>query len=131
VRQLRNVLEQAMIASPSETISAGLLHRIISLSFASHDGPAMADDAMPAAERRVAPESIAEGELCPAVEKLDSHWVSLEQMEREHILRTLEHTFYNRSAAARLLGVTRQSLLRKMKRYNLEFAGKQPIDGVR
>jgi len=43
-------------------------------------------------------------------------------MEREHILRTLEHTFYNRSAAARLLKVTRQSLLRKMKRYGLDIA---------
>jgi DNA-binding NtrC family response regulator len=48
-----------------------------------------------------------------------TQWISLEQMEREHIVRTLEHTFNNRSAAARLLGVTRQALLRKMKRHGL------------
>ena len=33
--------------------------------------------------------------------------------------RTLAHTFNNRSAAARLLGVTRQALLRKMKRHGI------------
>jgi transcriptional regulator with GAF, ATPase, and Fis domain len=32
---------------------------------------------------------------------------------------------YNHSAAARHLGVTRQSLLRKMKRYGLDIANKR------
>ena len=40
VRQLRNVLEQAVIDSPSTVIPTDLLRRIISLSFASRDGPA-------------------------------------------------------------------------------------------
>jgi DNA-binding NtrC family response regulator len=46
-------------------------------------------------------------------------WQTLEDLERQHIARTLAHTFYNRSAAARLLGVTRQALLRKIKRYGI------------
>jgi DNA-binding NtrC family response regulator len=46
--------------------------------------------------------------------------MTLAQLEKEHILQTLEHTYFNRSAAARLLGVTRQSLLRKIKRHGLD-----------
>jgi DNA-binding NtrC family response regulator len=46
-------------------------------------------------------------------------WLSLDELERDHIARTLAHTFNNRSAAARLLGITRQALLRKMKRHGL------------
>jgi DNA-binding NtrC family response regulator len=121
VRQLRNVLEQAVIDSPSTMIPAGLLRRIVSLSFTSYDGPAESDSALLIDQEAVS-EIAAPPDDCCAAKKLVSNWISLEQMEREHILRTLEHTFYNRSAAARLLKVTRQSLLRKMKRYGLDTA---------
>ena len=46
-------------------------------------------------------------------------WPSLADIERQHVLRTLEHTFYNKSATARLLGVSRQALLRKMDRLGI------------
>jgi DNA-binding NtrC family response regulator len=48
------------------------------------------------------------------------NWPSLAAVEREHVVRTLELTFYNRAAAARLLGITRQSLLRKMDRLGVQ-----------
>jgi Nif-specific regulatory protein len=118
VRQLRNVLEQAVIDSPAAVIPAGLLRRIVSLSFASYDGPAESDSTL-LVEHESVSEIAARPVDCHVAKCFDSNWISLEQMEREHILRTLEHTFYNRSAAARLLKVTRQSLLRKMKRYGL------------
>jgi DNA-binding NtrC family response regulator len=115
VRQLRNVLEQAAIDSESSVISAKALSTILYLSSAGH-----ADDAEGAADEGlrldVAPESLFPMMAAPR----GVGWMSLESVERDHILRTLEHTFYNRSAAARLLDVTRQSLLRKMKRYGLD-----------
>ncbi|HDP97957.1 MAG TPA: sigma-54-dependent Fis family transcriptional regulator [bacterium] len=45
---------------------------------------------------------------------------SLEQLEREHILSTLEQTNWNRSKSARLLGIDRKTLYDKLKRYRIE-----------
>ena len=48
-------------------------------------------------------------------------WTSLADLEQDHIRYTLEHTFYNQSAAARLLRISRQALIRKIKRYDIEI----------
>lgn len=42
--------------------------------------------------------------------------VSLDDMEKEHIRRTLDHCHGNLTHAAELLGITRQTLYNKMKR---------------
>jgi len=44
---------------------------------------------------------------------------SLEEVEREHILSTLERLNWNRSKAARVLGIDRKTLLSKMKKYDI------------
>jgi len=41
---------------------------------------------------------------------------------RSHLLLTLEHTFYNQRAAARLLGMDRNTLHRKLKAQGLVSA---------
>jgi DNA-binding NtrC family response regulator len=46
--------------------------------------------------------------------------VSLAEMERQHIARTLVYTGGNRRDAARLLGIARSTLLAKIRRYGLE-----------
>lgn len=46
--------------------------------------------------------------------------LSLEKMEREHILKILNHTRWNKLEAARLLGISRPTLDRKIKRYNFK-----------
>lgn len=46
--------------------------------------------------------------------------VTLAEMERRHIARTLAWTGGNRREAARLLGVARSTLLAKIRRYHLE-----------
>ena len=117
VRQLRNVLEQAAIDSQSPVISDVLVRSIISLSYASHIPDADAAESTPSAAPFASRGAVPCSKGVPVVE---SEWPTLESLERDHIVRTLEHTFYNRSAAARLLGVTRQSLLRKMKHYGLD-----------
>jgi DNA-binding NtrC family response regulator len=125
VRQLRNVLEQAVIDSPTSMISAELLQRIISMSFVAAS-EFVGGDGIGGEEPR--PSLGAQGDAsCKCESRLDSPtdlWQTLDDLERAHIARTLEHTFYNRSAAARLLGVTRQALLRKMKRYGIELRAK-------
>ncbi len=126
VRQLRNVLEQATIDSHNRILSADLLRRIISLSFASDrqaNVEVTADCGLPAD----LPSDQSSPQFAAATRGLivsrAPQWETLEQLERGHISRTLVHTFNNRSAAARLLGITRQSLLRKMKRYQLDNCG--------
>jgi DNA-binding NtrC family response regulator len=45
---------------------------------------------------------------------------SLQEIEDQHILRVLEYTEDNKSQAARLLGISRQSLLDRLKRLDRE-----------
>jgi two-component system response regulator HydG len=44
---------------------------------------------------------------------------SLADIEREHILTTLDHTDWNKSRAAQILGIERSTLDRKLKRYHV------------
>jgi Nif-specific regulatory protein len=54
------------------------------------------------------------GEVIPApLETLD-------EMEEDHITRILRHTNWNKSEAARMLGVTRQTLDNKIKKYKIK-----------
>ncbi len=46
--------------------------------------------------------------------------VSLDEMEKEHIRRTIDHCHGNLTQAAELLGITRQTLYNKMKRLSSE-----------
>jgi Nif-specific regulatory protein len=45
---------------------------------------------------------------------------TLEHMEEDHILRVLRHTRWNKSDAARILGITRQTLDNKIKKYGIK-----------
>jgi len=46
--------------------------------------------------------------------------LSLDDVERNHIIRTLEYTEWNKSLAAKQLGIERTTLDRKIKRYKIE-----------
>jgi Nif-specific regulatory protein len=46
--------------------------------------------------------------------------VPLEEVEKRHILATLEHTDWNKSQAAAILGIERSTLDRKIKGYGLK-----------
>ena len=46
--------------------------------------------------------------------------ISLDEMEKEHIRRTIDHCHGNLTRAAELLGITRQTLYNKMKRLSGE-----------
>ena len=46
--------------------------------------------------------------------------IPLEEIEKQHILRTLEHTDWNKSQAAAILNIERSTLDRKIKNYDLK-----------
>jgi len=45
--------------------------------------------------------------------------ISMADVEQEHILKTLEHTGWNKSKSAQILGIERSTLDRKLKRYHV------------
>jgi DNA-binding NtrC family response regulator len=45
--------------------------------------------------------------------------LSLDVMEKEHITRVLEYTNWNKTKAAKILGINRKTLLEKRKKYNI------------
>ncbi len=65
--------------------------------------------------------------ICPSTPGLP---VSLDAAERAHIARTLAHTAGNRRQAALLLGISRSTLLHKIRKYRLGDArGQTRTDG--
>ena len=50
---------------------------------------------------------------------------SLEELERQHILKVLEETRFNKSKASALLGIDRATLYRKALRYGIELRSRE------
>jgi two-component system response regulator AtoC len=89
VRELRNTVERVMSLYNSETIQKNFLPQEI---------------------RQQA--LFSENEL---LTNLTSHWPTLEELEKSYIKKVLEHTSYNKSQAARILGLHPATLFRKLK----------------
>jgi DNA-binding NtrC family response regulator len=77
--------------------------------------------------------SITAGELPPSVRALQQReglrlpiGITLEELEREAILRTLAHCNGNRAAAAKMLGLAERTLYRKLRLYSTGRAAPAP-----
>lgn len=68
------------------------------------------------------PTAIAGTEVLPPIVSFDRP-MSLEQMEQEMIRRALQETEQNRTRAAKLLGISRRTLQRKLKELGMERPG--------
>jgi Nif-specific regulatory protein len=93
VRELRNVVERAVALSSGPLLDAP----DIWLSSLEAGGPVPAAPAVPTYQA-----------------------VSLEEIEKDHIRRTLEHTEWNKSQAAAILKIERSTLDRKIKLFDLK-----------
>ena len=62
------------------------------------------------------------GTAIPDAEGAPAKGVSLEELEKEHILRVLRETNYNKSKASAVLGIDRATLYRKAQRYGIELS---------
>ena len=122
IRELENAIERAILFTPGELVDAAVLPR----------APAKvrrADRALSPSltERQVAGKPDVHLEFAESAAGCDSdtegRWPTAAEVECQHILRTLEHTGYNQSAAARLLGIDRHQLRRRMFEYGLMMPG--------
>jgi two-component system response regulator AtoC len=99
VRELRNCLERASALAAGDLIEAD---QLLPASARASEG-ANADDASASGEG-------------PSSSPTDAP-VTLEQLERRHILRVLEEANGNRERAAAILGISARTLYRKLREY--------------
>ena len=120
VRELQNMIERAVVFTEDDIIGPQAFSQIqegtqdilfestssetMPQQQGSHSGPGYTDNA--AATTHKTPDA--------------RPWLTLAEMEENHIRKTLRTTLNNRSAAARLLNVDRKLLTRKIKKYGIE-----------
>ena len=97
VRELENAIERA--------VSLG-------------HGPFLTTDDLPAQLRR--PEHLSK-ETTGAIGHSDEGCLSLEEVEKRHIVRVLKETKGNKVRAAKILGIDRRTLYRMAERFGLDL----------
>ena len=97
VRELKNIIERAVVLGTEPLV----MEQDLLLSKLNTTGESQV----------IAPEKQERDLFIP---------LSLDDVERNHIIRTLEHAGWNKSLAAKQLGIERTTLDRKIKRYNIE-----------
>lgn len=98
VRELQNVVERAYILSEGSIIEK--LHL---------------DQNIQNAEEKI------EVQRAPVQKQADFSQMTLEELERNHIMATLEHLNGNKTRAAKMLGITVKTLYNKLHSYGIEF----------
>ena len=142
VRELENVLERAVMFSSGDEIDPDSLTGLMGDGLAARpQGPSPTAPLVVAANRgvvsptslpgvyRVEPRVQAPRQPVPAHDEPvgrppdgdDSQtWPTLADVERVHLERTLSATMQNKSLAAKMLGIDRSVLRRKLQRYGLD-----------
>ncbi|HTW57762.1 MAG TPA: helix-turn-helix domain-containing protein, partial [Terriglobales bacterium] len=119
VRELENCVERAVALGNGRVIDLGDLPPAIAAG-AMIPGPAMIEAA---AKATVLDPDLAEAEVAtqsarPAISSTD-----LEDIERATIQRVFEQVKGDKALAGRMLGISRATLYRKLKRYNISMSG--------
>jgi len=140
VRELQNLLERAVVMTEDDRISDQVFLDMLAKDSVERDTETMPGGAAPRprlmTESRFA-EDQGRSDLSSAhvrpPDRLNSErfdhpppiddgdWMTLAGVEEAHLRKTLRKTYYNQSAAARLLGVDRKLLARKVKKYRIRL----------
>ena len=107
VRELQNLIERAVILTEGPVVEADTLGLP---STSGHTRPSPSAGAAPA---HSAPSA-------PAEEEQEDGLPSLDEMEKQHILRALDRTSGNRTQAASLLKISIRTLRNKLHQYKIE-----------
>ncbi|HUT23288.1 MAG TPA: sigma-54 dependent transcriptional regulator [Sumerlaeia bacterium] len=110
IRQLRNVVEQIVVFAQSDLIKVADLPAFLRVSGGG-------GEESQAQSMRASQQATAGGEAVAAAPSPSENQegMSLADLERNHILRTLEGMEGNRTRTARVLGISRRTLQRKLK----------------
>ncbi len=126
VRELQSLIEQAIVFGGDTTLGPECFPQLTLLQSPSADlwavsGSPATDSFAPLAVTEP-PEDIDDVSGRPGDSgQPNAAWPTLLDIERSHITHTLHENFYNQSAAARLLGIDRKLLARKIKKYRIRM----------
>ena len=128
IRQLQNLIERAVVFAETDMLGPECFPELLDGS----DFPP--SEARHSHGHAPAPATRPSGRLAspppePWVEPVspsEQAWLTLAEVEQAHIARTLQEAFYNQSAAARMLGIDRKLLARKIKKYRLQLPPTSP-----
>ena len=130
VRELENFIERAVVMTDGEEIGPDAFPEIMASPNFGHSPmpggyvpPGMVEP-QTRNELPSQPEAILGDFETPTFEAAMGpvgQWPTLAEIECQHIEKTLKEAFYNQSAAARMLGVDRKLLSRKIKKYEIEL----------
>lgn len=154
VRELENVLERAVMFSSGDEIDPDSLSGLMGtrpvgepasggtqLAVAASRGIVSATPLpgvyrvepriQPAAHASASTQAPAQASVQAPAAEADgsSEWPTLADVERMHLERTLAATLQNKSLAAKMLGIDRSVLRRKLQRYGLDESGSRPAEG--
>ena len=119
VRQLQNVLERAAVFADGEEITPEQLWEILEPEMGQAVAGRIGDlDDPPASDRRLCGDCDRARPTCTSG---CGSWPTMAECECRLIRETLERTFYNQSAAARLLGIDWRVLARKMEKHGISL----------
>lgn len=112
VRELQNILERAVTLCENNVI------QVQDLQLFGSKEPVTSDTTVSDASTDVEEGKTSSAAALPDDEEsLDSY---LEKVERNAIIEALENTRWNKTAAAKLLGITFRALCYKLKKFDLE-----------
>lgn len=126
VRELENCIERAVVMTDSDIIDVNAFPEISEkrglLPVPTLSGFNQNHESIPRpALRHTATTAPTVHRIETDVIPADTAWPTLADVERKHIQATLQEANHNQSAAARLLGVDRKLLARKIKKYGIEI----------
>jgi DNA-binding NtrC family response regulator len=103
VRELRNVIERGVVLEASETLGA--------------DAVILGEPRRAAAQAETWTATLVEHTL-----KKESRPPTLDELEREYVVRLLDHAKGNRSQVARLMGVSYPTVMKKITDYSIDIS---------
>ncbi len=115
MRELKNVVERSLILSDHEQLTAEDIRLLTGARAAALSGASPSVVVPAASPTTEAVEAPAE-EIWTQVARQD---VTLDDIEKQYIMATLERHRWNKSATARQLGIERTTLDRKLKKYDI------------
>jgi len=122
VRELENVLERAVLFTRAEVIQPAELDQWIEPGSAGKFNKSSWAQTQRSVSRLRIEAADHSSESSPLHDPRQSSWPKMEDVQCEHIQATLAHTSFNQAEAARLLGMDRYVLRRKMVKFGISFS---------
>ena len=113
VRELENILERAILLTDESVITSGNILPLLSDKKVKEEP--LKDNPTVVQSETIEPQVLTKKEITPASEPK-----TLKEIEKNAIVEALVYTEWNMSKAAKVLGVSRMTLYRKIEAYGIE-----------